>query len=338
MPKVAIIGAGFSGLALCYHLLQKSYQVSLFDPKGIGGGTSGIASGLVHPYPGENGKMSWNGKEAMKETKHLIALAEKHLGTKVANRNGILRLALTPKQEAHFSQRAREEEEVKWWDGSRCQEEAKGIHTVPGMWISSGYTVHTKLYLKGLAELCQKLNAKFYQQQIELSDLRGYDHIVIAAGSGIRHFKECQSLPVKFNKGQLLYCRKPSYFHSNMSLIGKGYLALSENQDHCVIGSTYEHQFLTESPCMGTATDEIFSRVGQFLPSYGNFSILDCLSGVRVGNQRAYLPLLGRLKEGLWVVTAMGSRGLLYHGLMGKILAEAIYRNDDEEIPKEVAI
>lgn len=50
--NIAIIGAGFSGLALAYFLLQSSAHVTLFDAVGIGGGASGIATGLLHPYPG----------------------------------------------------------------------------------------------------------------------------------------------------------------------------------------------------------------------------------------------------------------------------------------------
>ncbi len=57
--KIAIIGAGFAGLAGAYYL-SEHFQVTLFDLKGIGGGASGISSGLLHPYPGEKGRRSWH--------------------------------------------------------------------------------------------------------------------------------------------------------------------------------------------------------------------------------------------------------------------------------------
>ena len=42
MKKIAIVGAGFAGLAAAYFLSQKNH-VTLFDKKGIGAGASGIA-------------------------------------------------------------------------------------------------------------------------------------------------------------------------------------------------------------------------------------------------------------------------------------------------------
>jgi len=339
MPRrIAIIGAGFSGLGLCYHLLRQGYEVTLFDPKGVGGGASGIASGLLHPYPGESARLSWQGKEAMEETTSLLKLASQALGKEVARAEGILRLALNEKQKKTFRKRADTEEGIEWWDAETCQKHVNGAHYVPGIFIQSGQTVHAKLYLTGLAEVCKQLGAHFEKREVKVESLSAYDQIVISAGSGIRQFKECAQLNVKYNKGQLLACQKPSYFNPRFSLIGKGYLALSEEEDRCFIGSTYEHEFLTEKPCLGIATEEIFSRVGQFLPSYGSFQVLDCLSGMRVSNQKTYLPLVGRLKDNLWVLTAMGSRGLLYHGLMGKKLAAAIHANDDALIPEEVRV
>ncbi|MCB1066891.1 MAG: FAD-dependent oxidoreductase [Simkania sp.] len=338
MPKIAIVGAGFSGLGLCYHLLQCGYQVTLFDPKGIGGGASGIASGLLHPYPGESARMSWRGLEAMREAELLIDKASEALGRAVARKEGILHLAISEKKKEAFLQRANTQDDVEWWDAKTCHERVKGAHFCPGIFIRSGQTVHPKLYLKGLWEVCQKEGAELEKKEVDVASLKGFDQIVIAAGSGIRKMKECESLNVKLNKGQLLVCTKPSYFNPGFSLVGKGYLALSEDENRCYLGSTYEHEFITEQPCIGHATEMIFSRIGQFLPSYGAFEVTECLSGMRVVNRKTYHPIVGKLREGVWVLTAMGSRGLLYHGLMGKMLAQAIVANDPLLIPKEVRL
>lgn len=339
MRRVAIIGAGFSGLGLCVHLLKRGgIEVTVFDPKGVGGGASGIASGLLHPYPGESARLSWRGKEAMQAATALVEESSQALGKKVADRAGILRIALTEKQEKAFQERAEVEEDVEWWSAEKCRSAVSGAHFCPGIFIRSGQTVHPKLYLEGLWNVCSTLGATLEKREVELSELTDYDQVVIAAGSGIRKFKECQNLAVKFNKGQLLACKKPAHLRHGFSVIGKGYLALSESQERCYLGSTYEHTFRTEDPCMGEATDQIFSRIGTFLPSYGSFEVEDCLSGMRVSNQKTYLPLAGRLKENLWAFTAMGSRGLLYHSFLGKKLAEALDACDESLIPEEVRL
>lgn len=54
--RVAVIGGGFAGLAVSWHLLAAAQQqgtpmqLQLFDAVGLGAGGSGAAAGLLHPY------------------------------------------------------------------------------------------------------------------------------------------------------------------------------------------------------------------------------------------------------------------------------------------------
>ncbi|GIM09231.1 hypothetical protein Vretimale_13112 [Volvox reticuliferus] len=50
------------------------------------------------------------------------------------------------------------------------------------------------------------------------------------------------------------------------------------------------------------------------------------------------LPLLGRLGSGQpwWLVAGLGSRGLVYHGLVARLTADAIVSDSEEVIPKEL--
>ena len=71
--KIAIIGAGLSGLSVAWHLsLHRQCAITLFDPQGIAGGASGIAAGLMHPYPGLMGMRSFMASEGIATTKHLL--------------------------------------------------------------------------------------------------------------------------------------------------------------------------------------------------------------------------------------------------------------------------
>ncbi|KAG2484622.1 hypothetical protein HYH03_016576 [Edaphochlamys debaryana] len=51
------------------------------------------------------------------------------------------------------------------------------------------------------------------------------------------------------------------------------------------------------------------------------------------------LPLVGRLQPGRrwWVVAGLGSRGVLYHGLLGQLLADAVLYDKVDVIPEELA-
>ena len=77
--KIAVVGAGFAGLSVCHHLLQ-SCEVTVFDPLGIGGGASGISTGLLHPFPARLSIRSWLAGEGMDASRELLLVAEKALG------------------------------------------------------------------------------------------------------------------------------------------------------------------------------------------------------------------------------------------------------------------
>ena len=320
MKKIAIVGAGFSGLGLCYHLLQipGEKQVVVFDGKGIGGGASGIASGLLHPFPGESGKLSWKGREGIAATLQLL----KAVGKSAYKETGILRLAMSAKQQKLFQERADQEEDVEWWGPEQCRSYVPGGHYLPGMFIRSGITVHAASYLSKLWKICENLGAKLVLKQVSLKNLEDFDQVVLATGGGVKAFN--LGLDLKLNKGQILVCQKPKYWTQESSLIGKGYLALSEKEDECYLGSTYEHDFITPDPCLGTATHLILKQIGQFIPSYSSFHVRDCLAEIRVANRKGYRPIVQEVKPGVFVMTAMGSRGLLYHSYLGRILAEAM--------------
>ena len=101
--RIAILGAGFAGLSAAWHLLRRGgCEVTLFDPKGVGGGASGIAAGLLHPYVGEEGKRSYLASEGIEATLELIAAAEKSLGEKVVLQKGIVRHTFTEELREQF--------------------------------------------------------------------------------------------------------------------------------------------------------------------------------------------------------------------------------------------
>ncbi|KMT03576.1 hypothetical protein BVRB_8g192520 [Beta vulgaris subsp. vulgaris] len=78
--RCAVLGAGFAGLSVAWNLLfhspnQLKLQVDIFDEVGIGGGASGVAGGLVHPYSPKV-KLLWRGEECWREFLNLLNVAE----------------------------------------------------------------------------------------------------------------------------------------------------------------------------------------------------------------------------------------------------------------------
>jgi len=305
--KIAVIGAGFAGLATAYFLQQyPGVEVVIFEKKNIGAGASGAASGLIHPYPGQGARRSKSADQALAITRQLLRVAETHTPKLVAHFSGILRQSQTQEQKERLMGHA-----VDWKDVEQLEESLFLIH--------SGITVLCGNYLEGLSTALKELGVVFEYEEIKsLKQLDAFDHIVVAAGFGITQFAECKRLPIKFLKGQAL--RLEGRPPVEKSFISKGYLAHLGSQNYFEVGSTYEREFVDVYPDQKKAV-QLLSRQ---LTQCAHAKVVECRAGVRVCSQTHYLPIIEQITEKAHVFTGLGSRGLLYHGLMGQKLAQEI--------------
>ena len=308
--KIAIIGAGFVGLAVAWHLLEKGgNEVVLFDPKGVGGGASGVATGLMHPYVGEGARRSDLSDEGLRATHALLDLSEQTLGIPVCSRGGILRIAQSEKQLKQLRAHVNEYGDV---------EEISPGHFL----ITSGVTVYCRRYLEGLMAAIEKKGGRLVQEAVTGSQsLSEFDRIVIAAGAGIRGFTECSLLPVNFVKGQILRCKVPiARAPFERSIIGKGSVGMSEDPSYCYLGATYEKGVVTDFPDIEVAKAQLLPKISRFFPEAGSLEMEGCWAGIRVTKRGHYFPVIAEVRTGVWVITGLGSRGLLYHGYIASQL------------------
>lgn len=296
--RIAVVGAGLAGLAAVWHLLQKGHDVTLFDGKGIGGGASGVSTGLLHTSPGRQAIPSWRADEGMKATLELLQIASQERPVYI--QNGILRLAITEQQKIDFKK------QPGWLENHSLPKATPG----PALWIPEGITVYSRLYLEGLWKACQ--GAKLEKQTIHsLQELDSFDLIVLACGEAIRRFAD---LPLSYTIGQTLLCRWPEPLP--VSLLSHGHITPTENPELCQVGSTYEH---TPEPDPKKAL-ELLEKVALFYPPAKDFQIVEIRSGVRVSPKVGYRPLIEKISHKALVFTGLGSRGLLYHALISRVL------------------
>lgn len=309
--KIAVIGAGLAGIAAAWHLLQKpGFTVDLFDAEGIAGGASGVASGFLHPYPGKRALKTWRADEGMLATEELIQIAEENLGRKVAA-PGIFRPAVTEEQKKDFRKQG------IWWEWEEFQKHVPLAAPLPGLWIPEAKTVFTSLYLQGVWLACEKRGGTFFQERIEnLSQLDSYDQIIVATGFTTPLFPECKKLPLKKTAGQILVCqwKEPLPF----SLVSLGQIALTQEREFCKVGSTYEHTEVLSKE----VERELKQKVALFYPPALDFKVVDIKAGVRISPLEGYRPLVEKVGEKIWVFTGLASRGMIYHALLAKELAE----------------
>ena len=334
--KVAILGAGYCGLSLAWHLSSQA-EVTIFDQEKYGK-ASYASTGLLHPFLGTRPRLSWNGFTAFQETLDLLEEMQAKSSKKVFKRTGIFKPILYDKQIPDFRKAHEKFEEIEWVSSVHKQWGYQDLKDLTGIWVPDGLTIFSKNYLSVLSDACFSQGVKrVYQNIADLEELQGFDHIVLATGSSSHLFSELQDIQLDRVKGQALLCEWPEGVPPlPMSIIGQGHICMSEDLKTCFIGSTYEHQFDTEEP-----TDLVFrlkEQIGAYFPPAKDFKVLSTVSGVRIYRKKSHLPLVTRLSEKLWAFTAIGSRGLLYHSFLGKKLALAILENDPSILPSDVQI
>jgi glycine/D-amino acid oxidase-like deaminating enzyme len=309
--RIAIIGAGLAGLSVAWHLLQMSAQVTLFDPLGVGGGTSGTVSApLLHPFPGRLALSSWRSAEGMAATLELIAVAEKQLGRAIADRSGVLRLALTPQQKEDFLLRAKKDPRAEWWEADQVQKIAPLAIKAPALWIPSGMAIFSHLYLQGLWQACAARGAQLIKEVA--SGLDSYDAVVFATGAQL-----IDRLPLKLVQGHILLCRG----EVPLTIASHGHISTTDRPGVVQLGATYEPPTAAIVP---EKAAELREKMSIFYPLAKEWEEVELRVGVRAAPQIGYRPIIAKLASNQWALAGLGSRGLLYHALLGRDLAEQI--------------
>lgn len=324
--RIAILGAGFCGMAVAWHLSQHpNREIVIFDPKGISQGTSGIAAGLLHPYVGAHAKLNWRGLEGMQATNRLLDVAEKALGAPVCSRNGMMRLAVTPQQVADFALCAEKYPNVCWRSMEECQVSLPMCKPYPGIFIEAAITVDCPNYLKGLWLDCAKRGVSLVQTAVpSLKALDDYDSIVVAMGAATNTLPELAHLQIKPVKGQVLEFSWPEDVPPLPYPINShAYLLMNPNNSTCIAGSTFEKDFHNFDPDIDRAKAEIVPKLRDFFPLIDRLPLVSCRAGVRAVMSKRR-PLMIKISDKCWVLTGMGSKGLLYHALFAQELAENI--------------
>jgi glycine/D-amino acid oxidase-like deaminating enzyme len=216
--------------------------------------------------------------------------------------SGLLRLAITDQQKAAFRERS-------------CDYLPQAT-PLPAMWTSEGITVYSRLYLEGLWKACSK--AHRVDRSVSLPELENFDAIVLASGADTLQFEECRHLPLKRTIGQSLICRWPERLP--FALLGLGHIVPTEDAALCQVGSTYEH---TAQPDPQQAL-QLLDKCARFYPPAKEFEIVEIRSGVRMSPKLGSQPLVAKVAPKIWVFSGLGSRGLLYHALLAKELAQEI--------------
>lgn len=326
--KVAVIGGGFSGLAVAWQLLHQNIcqELTLFDAKGIGGGASGIAAGLLHPFAGAHAKFNIHGLEGMAATKKLIEAATQIVGSDIIISKGLLRLALSDDQKKHFFNASQKNLHLSTWDENQVQKIFPYAASATGIYIEEALTINSQLYLQGLWEGCRQKGAQFIQHTFStLKELdASFDYIVVAIGAYTHSVSELTHLPLTKIKGQILELTWPKDIQPlSFAINSQGYVCMNPDRQSCIAGSTFERDFTSEEPDLESAKSLLLPKIYPLIPKLEKTEILSCKAALRASAPR-HLPLLKQIDKKIWVLSGMGSKGLLWHALYAEMLVNQL--------------
>ncbi|SPN74134.1 bifunctional tRNA (mnm(5)s(2)U34)-methyltransferase/FAD-dependent cmnm(5)s(2)U34 oxidoreductase,Uncharacterized conserved protein,glycine oxidase ThiO,FAD dependent oxidoreductase [Chlamydia serpentis] len=342
--RIAVLGAGYAGLSVTWHLLlhtQGTATIDLFDPVPLGEGASGMSSGLLHPFTGKKAIKPPLADQGINTTHSLITEASKALNLPIVLSQGILRPAADDDQAQLFIKRVEEfPNEVEWWEKARCEISVPSMvipQNLGALFIKNGVTINNDLYITGLWNACVKLGTQFYDELIEdLADIQEfYDQIIVTPGANASILPELKDLPINKVKGQLLEIRWPKDLAIPLfSINAHKYIVANTEKNTCILGATFEHNQPEETPDLTIAYQEIMPPVLSLFPGLKNAEILNCYGGIR-SSSNSRLPIISRISEKLWFLGGLGSKGLLYHGITGDMLAQAVLRKSTAYVAKE---
>lgn len=318
--QIRIFGAGLAGVSLAEALLQKGCQVFLCDVQKVAYGASGKATGLLHPFPGLRARIPWRGEEAFALARAQVnGIAKKHPSIRISQ--GIWRPAL-PAQWRDF-QKAGEHPLGEWRDTS-----PEGENT-PGLWISEGLVLDVAAYLEKWVEGLIERGVQWVSSDVSSS--HDYEQNVWCTGIDARILVP-ELKPVRGQSIKVLY-RKGLKKKRSFGLAGRATVAFLE--EGFLAGSTFERGNDSSEPELSFATTWMRPRMEELNLSFSEEEILEVRCGVRADTSD-HLPIIDQLSSKEWVYTGLGSKGLLYHCLLARILAEAIVRQDVTRIPREL--
>ncbi|MCY4204752.1 MAG: FAD-dependent oxidoreductase [Bacteroidetes bacterium] len=322
---IIIAGAGLGGMCAALWL-SGSRNVTILS--GTAPAASAIAAGLVNPYAGQRMSTFWNSDIAYRDLLNTLVRSD---ALETYNPCGILRPAMNEEQALHFRTLSAENpNSITWIPPRKTQKDYPYVSAPFGAAITTGGILNTPQLLERmlifLASHCKVLHENLAGWRESDSDvtvtLRSgttlkTKKLILALGAGYTSFPGLSNLNLHLTKGQIVYVRIPENASISLPVSGHGYAVPSGGK--LILGTTYEHAPADSKPSK-EGMNKILCLTEKMIPSVGAAEILSTSAGIRVGVPGTRLPMVGPLTRHVWILTGLGSKGLLFGAHIGRNL------------------
>jgi len=313
---VLIAGAGLGGA--CAGLwLSETCHVTLVT--GTAPVASSIAAGLVNPFSGKRMSGVTDPDTLMGDFTETLQLAD---AIDTYDPTGILRPALDPDQASHFRDHSSKDHPwIQWLSPHQVKIRHPYIRAPYGAAVTTGGIVDTPQMLtsilhklSGCCEVMQH-NIKRWEDLgshvkviLDSGLILKTEKLILALGPGYKSFRELVNLNLHCIKGELVYIEPPDGINITMAVSGCGYVV--PRSDKLILGTTYEHTQVHLHPTY-EGIKKILALTGKMIPQIASSTITGASAGMRIGVPGLRLPMVGPITDNVWILTGLGSKGLL---------------------------
>ncbi len=345
-----IAGAGLAG-ACAALVLSRDRRVLVLDATEPASGASGAAAGIVNPFMGRKAKPAWRTDEALGA---LDSLLDESGASSLFRRTGVLRPAGDARQRAAFEARAAEHAGALGWLPPEAAAERWPDVAAPhgALFVTRGGHLDLPAFVRALLGAAEARGAVVLRGQRLTGWRRGAEGVVaitdqrevrcpqllLALGDGARHLPTLDALPLHPVKGQTLRLKRPDGLSADLPAVaGHGYVAPAAAS--VVVGATFDHTFVSADPDP-LRDAELREKAARLVPALADAEVLDRRAGIRVTVPTLVspgrLPLAGPLPghPPVWLLTGLGSKGLLTAPLLARFLPAAL--DGRQRLPPEV--
>ncbi|MCL7024231.1 hypothetical protein MKW94_010943 [Papaver nudicaule] len=202
-----------------------------------------------------------------------------------------------------------------------------------------------------------------------LLELAGeYNAVIVCLGAKADIVQELSGkIPLRTCRGVVAHLQLPrgilgkEYGNHSPSILSDAWLAI-QGPRNLVLGSTWDWDSRNYSPHVSAsetskAVDELIPKASAVYPSVVKWDFTGARAGVRSMpplTPNGSIPLLGCVDDIVfhdsgnnlnhrhssttkyWLFGGLGARGLLYHGWLGKLMAQAVLSRDESLLPSEL--
>ncbi|CAJ2637523.1 unnamed protein product [Trifolium pratense] len=300
---------------------------------------------------------------------------EQYMKAFVVNKRGILRPAMDMKNMTKLNDNAKTCLpccRVKTLNNEEAQGLLPGV-LLPfntAFFMPEALNINPRHYLEELFLACENLvkessshdsgekQLSLHKKSIHgLSEFEGeYDAVIICLGAKVNMLPEISGrLPLRTCRGVIVHLEPPDdtrcYPEDGPSILSDAWIAV-ESSRSLNVGSTWEWKSINSSPNVSIeeaskALHELLPKASTIYPGIRDWVFTGARAGLRAMpplTPLGSLPLLGCINDFIgrnrsckyWLFGGLGSRGLLYHGWLGNLMAHAVLSCNEEVIPSEL--